>query len=458
VKFERTIIGRVCQVGDGAHASIPRIELGVPYLTAKNFSSDGLDLQSIYYISEKDYQKHFRDESKAITKPKENDLIFSIIGSIGGAYLYNKNDRFGLSSSVAIIRPIENQIYPLFLLYYLKSQYLQKWVDAIKSGSAQGFLSLEMIKKLPINIPSFSEQRKIASILSAYDDLIENNKQRIKLLEEMAQEIYKEWFVRLRFPGYESARFLGEDGIEVQTGTSEALPEGWKKNKITDMFATSSGGTPLRAKDEYYINGNINWIKTKELLDSFIFESEEKISEFGLKNSSAKIFPKDTVLIGMYGGVHGEGRKSTLGQLGILAKPSSTNQACCAFIPKNEHFYSYPYLFLFLKTKRLDYLNMSMGAAQQNISQDIILNSVYINPSNDIIKQFDSMVKPFFEEIKNLSQKNTLLQQTRDLLLPRLISGKLSVEHLAETNCLHNAQIIDPGSNMNELNSHEKEQ
>jgi type I restriction enzyme S subunit len=77
---------------------------------------------------------------------------------------------------------------------------------------------------------------------------------------------------------------------------------------------------------------------------------------------------------------------------------------------------------------------MSMGAAQQNISQDIILNSIYINPSNDIIKQFDSIVKPFFEEIKNLSQKNTLLQQTRDLLLPRLISGKLSVEHLVEQN------------------------
>lgn len=198
--FEKTIIGKECIVGDGAHASIERVEFGIPYLTSKNFNKEGINLQQVDYISVKDYQKYFREDSKALTKPVINDLIFSIIGSIGGAYLYNESDNFGLSSSVAIIRPNQEKIYPKYLLYYLKSPYLQKWVDAIKSGSAQGFLSLEMIKNLPLILPPLETQQKIASILSAYDELIENNKQRIKLLESMAEEIYKEWFVRLRFP------------------------------------------------------------------------------------------------------------------------------------------------------------------------------------------------------------------------------------------------------------------
>jgi type I restriction enzyme S subunit len=246
----------------------------------------------------------------------------------------------------------------------------------------------------------------------------------------MAEEIYKEWFVRFRFPGYESARFFDEKGKEVPHSTRGALPEGWQKMKILDKYDTSSGGTPLREKAEYYQDGKINWVKTKELLDSFIFATEEKISELGLKNSSAKIFSEGTVLIGMYGGVHGEGRKSTLGQLGILAEPASTNQACCAFLPLNPNYYSYTYLFLFLRSRRSEFLNMSMGAAQQNVSQDIIKNSSYIDPSLKIIKKFDSIAIPLFEEVKILNQKNQLLQQTRDLLLPRLISGKLSVEHL----------------------------
>ena len=303
-----------------------------------------------------------------------------------------------------------------FMYYFLKTIHLERFNGA----AAVPGLDRNVIHKVEV---LFNEdtivQKKIACILSSYDELIENNKQRIQLLEEMAEEIYKEWFVRLRFPGYETAKIV------------DGLPEGWEEDIISKYFTTSSGGTPSRTKEEYYKNGTINWLKTKELLDTFIFSSEEKITEVALKKSSAKIFPKDTILIGMYGGVHGEGRKSTLGQLGILCESSSTNQASCAFLPKNK-IYSYPYLFLYLKSKRVDFLNKSMGAAQQNISQDIIKNSSYIQPNENLLKIFDELIKPFFKEIKILSQKNQLLQETRDLLLPRLISGKLSVSHLVE--------------------------
>lgn len=317
---------------------------------------------------------------------------------------------------------------PKFIYYLLQVLHFEKF-DA---GAANPTLNRNHIHSLKLKVPKKQYRSKIASVLSAYDELIENNKQRIMLLEEMAGEIYKEWFVRLRFPGYETSNFFNNEDEKVAHGTKGALPGNWQQVKISDIFNTSSGGTPSRSNEAFYIEGNINWVKTKELLGSFVFSTEEKITENALKNSSAKIFPPDTILMGMYGGVHGEGRKSTLGQLGILTESASTNQACCAFLPKMKEDYSFPYLFHYLKSKQTDFLNLSMGAAQQNISQDIIKNSAYLKPEVNILKKFELIEIPLFEEIKVLMQKNQLLQQTRDLLLPRLISGKLSVEHLVE--------------------------
>jgi type I restriction enzyme S subunit len=358
---------------------------------------------------------------------KENDIVF--VRSNGnknliGRSLFVKNlpTNIKVTYSAFSIRlrfKSTEDICPEFYLYLFKSPIFRSILSQYGNGANISNLNQDILNNMIIPKPQLTIQQKISSILYTYDELIENNKQRIKILEEIAEEIYKEWFVRFRFPGYETTKII------------DGLPDGWENGTISKYYTTSSGGTPSRNKDEYYINGKINWFKTKELLDTFIFSSEEKISEVALKKSSAKLFPKDTILIGMYGGVHGEGRKSTLGQLGILCEEASTNQASCAFLPKNN-YYSYPYLFYYLKSKRVDFLNKSMGAAQQNISQDIIKNSIYLQPNENVIKSFDSLIKPFFEEIKVLIQKNQLLQETRDLLLPRLISGKLSVEHLLD--------------------------
>lgn len=308
----------------------------------------------------------------------------------------------------------DDDIDPQYIGFYLRSAYFRGEVTAYSILTTRASLNNEIIGKLKINLPPLPTQQKIGSILSAYDDLIENNNKRIALLEQMASELYKEWFVRLRFPNYKNTPIV--DGV----------PEGWEKVKIEDIFNTSSGSTPSRKVESYY-DGNINWVKTKELLDTFIFQTEEKITAEGLKKSSAKIFPVNTVLMGMYGGVHGEGRKSTLGQLGILTEPSTTNQACCAFLPKEDYKNIYLYLFLYLKQIRPNLLNMSMGAAQQNISQQIIRGVEFILPSEKTSSKFNELIMPIFKEIEILSKKNNLLQQTRDLLLPRLISGKLQV-------------------------------
>ncbi len=338
-------------------------------------------------------------------KVKGPGVVIGRKGTLGKVY-YTAEDYWPHSTSLWVKNFKGND--PKFIYYLLQVLHFEKF-DA---GAANPTLNRNHIHPLKLKVVKKEFRSKIVSILSAYDELIQNNKQRIRLLEEMAEEIYKEWFVRMRFPGHETAKFV------------DGLPEGWEKKKVEDVFKTSSGGTPSREKESDYYGGDIDWIKTGELKDTFVFDSDEKITDVGLKNSSAKMFPANTLLMAMYG--------VNIGQLGISVKPASANQAVCVFNPLKPEKYSLYYSFFFFKSIRFHLFNISMGAAQQNLSQDLIKKINYLSPCSYIIIKYDLMVKPFFEEIQILQQKNQLLQQTRDLLLPRLISGKLSVEHLVE--------------------------
>jgi type I restriction enzyme S subunit len=214
--------------------------------------------------------------------------------------------------------------------------------------------------------------------------------------------------IRLRKATAEEKKVTGKD----------VFPEGWEVVGLSNMYKTSSGSTPSRNKDEYFKNGIIPWVKTKELRDSFIFDTEEKISQQGFNNSSTKLFPKHTVIMAMYG--------ATIGKLGILSKPATTNQACCAFAPLKE-IYSFPYLFLYLYLNRIKIISLGSGAAQQNVSQDVIKDFQLVKPDDATIKQFNTIVVKMFEWIEILQEKNINLRQTRDLLLPKLISGEVEV-------------------------------
>jgi type I restriction enzyme S subunit len=395
-----------CAVGDGSHSSIPRQENGVMYLTSKNFKATGLDLSKLDYISEVDFEKNFEKSKSALVKPVEGDVLFGIIGTIGTPYIVRKKDRFGLSSSVAILRPNE-KLDPKYLYYYMTSAPFQLAVDAIKSGSAQGFLSLEMIRNLPLIKFDIQTQKKIAAILSAYDDLIENNKRRIALLENMAEEIYREWFVRFRFPNYKNAEF------------EKGMPKGWEVKSLGEFYNTASGGTPSRSNSNNY-DGEINWLKTGELKNTFAFDSDEKITLQGLESSSTKIFPPYTVVIAMY---------CAMPYITILAEKSSTNQACCAFLPKYKYL-SHVYTYHLIKFAQNHMIQFAHGAAQQNLSQDLIKGFTLLIASDSVVTQFTEKVAPSFEQIKLLAKMNKQLERTKNSLLPRLISGKLTVENL----------------------------
>jgi type I restriction enzyme S subunit len=302
-----------------------------------------------------------------------------------------------------IINP-EKACY-LYVYYYLKGSYVN--LVNLKSGGSQQNLNAKTIKEFSIWIPELQIQKKIAAILSAYDDLIENNKQRIKLLENMAEELYKEWFVRFRFPNWQNTEF--EKGI----------PKIFEVKKISKIYKTASGGTPSRKVDEYF-SGDINWFKTGELKSLYTFDSEERISELAVEESAAKILPENTVVIAMY---------CAMPDISILSKPSCINQACCAFLSR-ENKVSYIYTYFLIKYAQAELIKYAHGAAQQNLSQELIQNFNILIAPNDLSNQFHSIVEPIFENIKLLNLSNLNLEKQKSSLLPKLISGKLSVQHL----------------------------
>lgn len=310
------------------------------------------------------------------------------------------------STELFVFRGTENKTDSDYVFNLMSMQFIRNLAaNSMTGASGRQRADLGFIKRIKWNFPPLPTQQKIASILSAYDNLIQNYKKQIEALQTGACELYKEWFVRFRFPGYQTTNF--ENGI----------PEGWKYKRIFELYNTTSGGTPSRTNSSYYENGTIPWVKTGELLDTLITDTEEYITEEGLKNSSAKMIDPGSLLCSMYAGV---------GKLGINVILMTCSQATCVFTPKTN--ISIWYLFFWLMRNKEYLESISFGAAQQNISQDIIKKIIVLFPPESVTLSFDKKIKPIYKKIQNLMQQITNLTQQRDLLLPRLMSGKLEVE------------------------------
>lgn len=308
-----------------------------------------------------------------------------------------------INQSIIAMVPDETQLLAKYLYYNLQFRY-DELRSSSDSSSTRGSITTELLKTLKITIPDLPTQEKIASILSAYDDAIENNNKRIKILEKMAENLYREWFVRMRFPGHETGEY--ENG----------LPKGWKRGRLDSFYKTTSGGTPSRSNNDFFLTGTIPWIKTGELRDTIILDTEEKITDLAVKKSAAKMIPANSLLMAMYG--------VNIGYLGITCMNSTCNQACCVFLDKQD-ISTLNYLFHYLKSIREYLFLIGFGAAQQNLSQDLIKRIKIIMPSEKLIRSFEQQQNITLKNIQNLFSQNRNLAQQRNLLLPRLISNKI---------------------------------
>ena len=402
-EWKKVRLGDCCLIGDGSHASLKRQEKGILYITAKNLTSNGLDISKVDYISEELFNKHFKDNTNSITRPIRNDIIFSIIGSLGACYLV-KDEKFGISSSVAIFRS-KGEIIPLYLFYYLKSETLKSEINSIKGGVAQGFMSLSKLGSLSIYYPSsIKRQHRIASILSRYDDLIENYQRQIKLLKEAAQRLYKEWFVDFRFPGHESTKFVN------------GIPEGWEKKKIFELGKVITGKTPSTAIKANY-GGNIPFITIPDMHSGIYPTSSQTLSKRGAESQSGKYIPENSLMVSCIG---------TAGLVCITETLCQTNQQINSLVLDNNSELYYMY-FTFLSLK--EHLNNigSNGATMTNVNKSKFENIEVTIPIDSLIFTFNDITINIFSKIKNLSHQIRSLTEARDRLLPKLMNGEIEV-------------------------------
>ncbi|HZY37344.1 MAG TPA: restriction endonuclease subunit S [Mucilaginibacter sp.] len=350
----------------------------------------------------------FSAPSRARRIVQENDVIYSTVRPVQRHYGFIQGFKPNtiVSTGFAVLTP--KKIDPKFLYYYLTKDEIVNYLNGVAESNTTTFpaFNASLFETIDITIPrSSKEQESISSILSSLEDKIELNQQMNQTLEIMAQAIFKEWFVDFNFPGF--------DG-ELKDG----LPKGWRIGVISDIYKTTSGGTPSRANYEFYTNGNIKWVKSKELDGGFILDTEEKITENAVKNSSAKKFPRHSLLIAMYG--------ATVGQYAIVSSEATCNQAVCAIIPNDV--YPYSYILEYVKMNKDNIIDQASGSAQQNISQALIQRQEILIPPPAIVKGFHEIASNLLSKMENNLFENQALTQIRDNLLPRLMSGKIEVK------------------------------
>ena len=303
----------------------------------------------------------------------------------------------------------KTEVDNVYLAYYLQS------ITDLLISLAGGTTFLEITKRTLLNVeiplPPLTVQRKIASILSAYDDLIENNTQRIKILEKMVQLIFREWFVYFRFPTYQSVKMVKSDlGL---------IPEGWAVKPVSQSFEILGGGTPSKKKAEYWEEGTINWYIPSDLTVArtiFMEESSTKINELGLRKSSARLFPAYSVMMTS---------RATIGVVAISTTTACTNQGFIVCIP-NEKVPLY-YLYFWLLENTALFINMGSGTTFKEITKTTFKTVDVLIPPQTIVTHFEEIVKPLMDKIFNLQRQNKVLRHTRDLLHPKLFSGEIDV-------------------------------
>ncbi len=335
--------------------------------------------------------------------------------------------KFDAYQRTYVVTPLDSSKLNTRFLYFAMRPMLD-YMRSISTGAATKFLTLTILKGLDFSYPPLPTQRKIASILSAYDDLIENNTRRIAILEEMAQAIYREWFVNFRFPGHENVKL-----VDSPLGQ---IPEGWEVKTVGDFGNVITGKTPSKKKEEYY-DGEICFVKTPDMHGNlFCLTTTETLSELGRDSQLRQTVPKNSICISCIG---------TVGVISITTAECQTNQQINTIVPSSTHWREFIVLALKDNVPRLKQMGAA-GATMDNISKGKLVGFQILHPPHDVVSEFSLLVHDMFERIKLSQRQNNVLRNTRDLLLPKLISGKLDVEDV-------DIDVMDPIQTTEEASS-----
>lgn len=294
---------------------------------------------------------------------------------------------------------------PKFVYYLLKTLNF----SFLNAGSGVPTLNRNHVHEIPLKIPvDPGIQKQIAVTLSAFDDKIKVNNKIAKTLEEMTQALFKEWFVKFKFPGHKKVEF-----VDNELGKT---PRGWEMGSVKDFFSVVLGGTPSRTNSNYW-NGKVPWINSGEVNNFRVIEASEYITEEGLKKSNARIIPKGTTLIAITG--------ATLGQVSLSEIELCANQSVVGVYDPQKILNNFIYLNIKARIKEL--IGGAGGGAQQHINKEIVENFSFSIPEITIVNQFLQIIDPIFNQIGVIMFENQKLAALRDLLLPKLMRGEVKV-------------------------------
>jgi type I restriction enzyme, S subunit len=390
---EKVTVGHVGSMADQYH------ETGIPFLRSLNIKPYRIDFNNLKFIDEQFNQKLKKSVLKA------NDVAIIRTGYPGTACVIPKSLGIANCSDLVIVRP-GNQLNPYFLASIFNSTFGKDLVSGNLVGAAQQHFNITVAKELKLRLPPKNLQDKIAAALSAYDDLIENNDRRITLLEKMAEEIYREWFVHLRFPGHE------------QTIFHKGIPEDWEMQPFSQVASIN----PSERFDKNELRPYVG-MDNLSLSSMFFTYEEYRIGSAGSKfRNHDTLFPRITP--SLENGKKGYVMSLDDGQVAI----GSTE-----FIVMREKILTSEYIyFLTCLPEFRKHAEQSMigASGRQRVQEECFDCFLVKTPPKDLMNHFSSTVKPLFLKIKASFDANKLLKKTRDRLLTRLISGKLSVEDL----------------------------
>ena len=389
------------------------VEEGIPLIRGNNLTfgeKEFIDEGFVFITDEKAYELR---NCEALP----GDLIFTAAGTLGQVGLIPSKTNYPkyiISNKQLRLRCNPKLAFSKYLFYWFTSPRMREQIVNLNTGSSVPLITLGALRSLPVSLPPLPIQHKIAAILSAYDELIENNTRRIAILEEMAQSLYQEWFVRFRYPGHEQHKL-----VESKLGM---IPEGWNLTVVEKAFQILGGGTPSTKEPKYWNQGDINWYSPSDLTSSgtmFIKESTKKITIRGLRESSARLFAAYSVMMTS---------RATIGVTAINTQPACTNQGFITCIP-NDNLSVYQ-IYYWLLENRENISILASGATFKEINKTTFKQLPIIIPDISISNQFNKKIQPIFKLLENLTEKNSNLKKTRDLLLPKLISGEIDVEGL----------------------------
>ncbi len=388
MSWRHVTIKEICKIKSGKRLpkgkSFSVEETNFPYIRARDIKAGKINSENLVYLDEVTQKKL----SQYIVN--KNDIVITVVGASVGdvGYVSADLDGYNLTENAVRLTEFDESINSLYLLYLLNSQKYWEIMQSIAGGSAQPKLGIYKVESIPLELPTLDIQNRIVKSISTYDNLIENNQKQIKLLEEAAQRLYKEWFVDLRFPGHENVENV------------DGAPEGWSYKALKEISTLKAGGDKPR-----------NFSKTLDR-EHFIPVYSNGTVDDGLYGytDSAEIID-DSITISARGSV---------GYTCIRREPYVPIVRLISIIPRTIDVI---YLFLYLKNKSFD----SNGAAQQQLTIPMVRDFKVLIPSKEVLILFLEVMNPIFDKIDILKQQLMGLTEARDRLLPKLMSGEIEV-------------------------------